>query len=141
MPQLVRGSHIGELPECCHQLTSQLLTKTVEILYSNKLFLTHCHQLALLYGHFMHAIGMNQQAQRYYKAAQGLLVPGSEMRLIVDINLMAAQWGFENLQSDLQRTATVNMMADQCRAGTNGALKAVGFFLSSLTDPERVSSK
>lgn len=123
------------------RLTSQLLSQIVEILHANRLFLTHSHQLALLYGHFMHALGINEQAARYYKAAQGLLVPGSEMRLIVDINLMAAQRGFENLQADQARTTAVNIMADQCRAGTNGALNAVGFFLSSLTDPERVSSK
>jgi hypothetical protein len=89
----------------------------------------------------MHSIGLPDQAVRYYKAAQGLLVPGSEMRLIVDINLMAAEGGFSNLHTNLDRAAQVNVMADQCRAGTNGALNAVGFFLLSLTDHERVSSK
>ncbi|BEI80128.1 hypothetical protein CcaverHIS002_0106570 [Cutaneotrichosporon cavernicola] len=118
-----------------------LLSKTVKILHDNKLFLTHSHQLALLYGHLMHAIGLPDQAVRYYKAAQSLLVAGSEMRLIVDINLMAAQGGFSNLLTDLDRSAHVNIMADQCRAGTNGALNAIGYFLLSLTDPERVSSK
>ncbi|GMK54396.1 hypothetical protein CspeluHIS016_0109820 [Cutaneotrichosporon spelunceum] len=118
-----------------------LLSKTVNILHDNKLFLTHSHQLALLYGHLAHSIGLPDQAVRYYKAAQSLLVAGSEMRLIVDINLMAAQGGFANLQMDLDRSAQVNIMADQCRAGTNGALNAIGYFLLSLTDPERVSSK
>lgn len=89
----------------------------------------------------MHSIGLPDKAVRYYKAAQSLLVAGSEMRLIVDINLMAAQGGFSNLQLDLDRASHVNVMADQCRAGTNGALNAVGFFLLSLTEPERVSSK
>lgn len=112
----------------------------MERLHANKLFFTHLHQAALLYGHLLHSLG-NKQAIRYYKAAQGLLVPGSEMRLIVGINLLAAEGGLEGIQSNLERTAQVNMMADHCRAGTNGALLAVGHFLSSLTDPERVSSK
>ncbi|KLT39373.1 hypothetical protein CC85DRAFT_251330 [Cutaneotrichosporon oleaginosum] len=118
-----------------------IMTKTVSILHDNNLFLTHSHQLALLYGHIMHSIGLPDQAVRYYRAAQSLLVAGSEMRLIVDINLMAVQGGFSNLHSDLDRATKVNVMADQCRAGTNGALNAVGFFLLSLTDHERVSSK
>lgn len=121
--------------------TPQLLTQVVQHLRACNLFQTHLPQLALLYAQFAHVLGRKEVAVRYYRAAQATIVPGSELRLIVDIGLLAANGDFEDLKGNHDRALKLNILADQCRSGSNALLHGVGNFLSSITDPERVSSK
>jgi hypothetical protein len=80
-------------------------------------------------------------AVRYYRAAKDVLVAGSEMFVLVEIGLLAAEGKLVGLRDDYERAEQVNMLADMCRSGTNNQLHAVGNLLSYLTDHETLSSK
>lgn len=122
-------------------LTHQVLTDTVRHLRRCHLFNSHLPQLSLLYAQFTHILGLSDNAVRYYRAAQSMITPGSELRLVVDVGLLSASGGLEGLRDSHERSQYVNMLADACRTGNNAMLSAVGSFLSSLTETERVISK
>lgn len=86
-------------------------------------------------------MGRPDVAVRYYRAAKKSLVPGSELRILVEIGLLGASGDLVDLKLDHERCMQVNILADACRCGSNAQLHAIGNFLSSLTDPEMVSSK
>ncbi|TXT11000.1 hypothetical protein VHUM_01751 [Vanrija humicola] len=119
----------------------KVLTDTVRHLRRCNLFNSHLPQLSLLYAQFTHVLGLSDSAVRYYRAAQSMITPGSELRLVVDVGLLSASGGLEGLRDSHERSQYVNMLADACRSGNNALLSAVGSFLSSLTETERVISK
>lgn len=119
----------------------QLLTDIAARLRRYRTYHIHSAQLTLLYGQLAHAMGLSHQAKRYYEAAQLMLAPGSELRLIVDIGLLATQGHLEGLANDHKRATEVKVLADQCRSGSNQSLHGVGFFLGSLAETERVPAK
>jgi hypothetical protein len=113
----------------------------VHTLRAFNLFHTHLPQIALLYAHFAHYLGRPAIAQRYYRAAKQSLVPGSELQVLVEIGLLGALGKLQNLQDNYDDGQPVNELADICRSGSNAQLHAVGNFLSSLTDAEKIMSK
>lgn len=119
----------------------QLLKETLAHLRDTNLFKTYFPQVCMLHGQLAHQLGLAEVAERYYSTAKYSVAAGSEFGLIVEVNRLAAIGQLENVTSDPKKMHTVNVLADQCRSGDNMAFHAMGNFLSSIADPERVSSK
>jgi hypothetical protein len=118
-----------------------MFNKIIEHLRVNDLLVDLAPQLCLLYAQFAHLLGYDSAATRYYLACKNLIVPGSELGLIVNIGLLGALGHLANVASDHGRQTVVNDLVDRCAGGSSAGLNAVGFFLASLTDSNLTLSK
>lgn len=80
-------------------------------------------------------------ALRSYRACEALLVPGSELGLVVEICRLACEGGFMGLLSDHSKAEKVRSLVERCKASSAASLSATGQFMASLIESNRVASK
>ena len=107
----------------------------------NNLFTSLAPHFCLARAQFAHLLGRDQAASKAYDACLALLVPGSEMGLVIEICSLACQGGLSGLLQDDARAAQVRNLADRCRTSSNASIAATGHFLASLLEPNRIASK
>lgn len=98
-------------------------------------------QISLLFGQMAHFLGHDSLALSHYSNCTSLLVPGSELGLIVEICALACNGRLVNLAGDLDTSARVRKLAERCRASSNADLAATGHFMGSLVEANRIASK
>jgi len=118
----------------------RLLADTIDLLRDNDLFIPLAPHLLLLYAQYAHLVGQSSAAERYYRACQSVLQPGSELGLIIEIGLFGCQGKFERVLSDTNTRQEIESLIEHCRTPSNAVLSTTGFFLSSLIE-SAVSSK
>jgi hypothetical protein len=61
--------------------------------------------------------------------------------MIVEVCMLAAEGRFKDAKDDHALRQRIFGLAERCRGSSNAGLAAVGYFLASLADGNRVSAK
>jgi hypothetical protein len=70
-----------------------------------------------------------------------VIEPDSELGLVAEICLLGAGGKLHNVKDDHALAERVVALAERCKSGSNAGLVGIGYFLGSLADKNRTSSK
>jgi hypothetical protein len=98
-------------------------------------------QFCLVHAQFAHLLGRDQAAMRSYQACASLLVPGSELGVVLEICTLACEGGFVGLLTDKAKANRVRSLVERSKSSSNASLASVALFMGSLIEPNRIASK
>jgi spore maturation protein SpmB len=78
---------------------------------------------------------------RYYQAAQNLLVPNSELGLMIQASMHGAKGMFDDIKRDHGRVTVINDLAQRCKRSTSVTLVIIGQLLLALTEDNLMLAK
>lgn len=102
----------------------------------------HLHpHLCFLHAQYAQLLGYEIIALRYYQAALNMLVPGTELGLLIQACMLGVRGAFEASTHDHVPVAEVHDLAHKCKRSTSAMLAVVGHFLLAFSDKNLMLSK
>ncbi|KAK4685187.1 hypothetical protein P7C73_g4969, partial [Tremellales sp. Uapishka_1] len=120
-----------------------LLCEIIDLARTHRIIDSLVPHLCIVRAQYAHLLGNVAAASRYYEACRASILPGSELGIIIDICQLAAEGSLVGLLDgqDHMRQDEVTSLSEKSRQTSNANLQAAGYFLASLTDPNRATSK
>ena len=127
--------------ECRFRAYFQIFCNAVDLARTSDIFPGFAPHFCFVHAQFAHLLGRDQAAVRSYQACSTLLVPGSELGLLVEICQAACKGIFSRLLLRPEDTRYVRNLTERCKSSSNATLCASAHFMSSFLEDNRVASK